>query len=102
MKNDVRYGVISEKSASNWGSEHDPFEVLAEWKELRIGFSGDGIFSWANEHCTDEVQVDWGSYAWKCRGKDLIELTQDESNYVEDAEGINPDGIYGVVFIEMY
>ena len=39
---------------------------------------------------------------YKCRGKDLIGLTQDESNYVEDAEGINPDGIYGVVFIEMY
>ncbi len=101
MQSDVRYGALSEEWAEDWGCGDDPFNVLAEWKALKIGFDGCDVFGWAPEHCTDEVQVDWGSYAWKCRGSELIELAKRKSNYVENAEGIIPDDIYGVVFIEM-
>ncbi len=102
MLSNVGYGALSEEWAGNWGYGDDPFKVLAEWKGLRIGFDDCGVFGWTSVHCTDEVQVDWGSYAWKCRGSELIELAQRESNYVENIEGINPERIYGVVFIEMY
>ena len=37
-------------------------------------FSDGSPFGWTSEHCTDEIQVDWGSYAWKCKGKEIIEL----------------------------
>ena len=57
MAAEVFYGEF----AGEWGTEHDPFKiVVGKQHSLWFGMGG-SVFGWANEHCTDEVMVDWGS-----------------------------------------
>ena len=98
----VYYGELTDEWKNNWGAGDEPYDMLKKYNQISFGGDGMGIFSWAKEHCSDEVQVDWGSYAWKCRGEELIRLSRKKSNYVQDAELIDPEKEYGVVFIEIY
>ncbi len=102
MESCVFYGELSEEWEKNWGEGDDPFKVLKEDHGLSCGPVNVDVFGWANKHCYDEVQVDWGSYAWKCKGSDLIELhNSSEASYVYDIETVESDKTYGVVFIEL-
>lgn len=97
------FGEISEAWEKEWGKGHDPYDVLNKMYGID-GFFPDGSpFGWTSEHCTDEIAVDWGSYAWKCKGKEIIEL-QNHSSVSDDykIDSIEPDKTYGVVLIEEY
>lgn len=99
----IFYGEISDAWELDWGKGDDPFDVLKKQTCIDHFFFGGGVFAWAEEHCTDEVKVDWGSYAWKCKGRDLIELNNRSSTEQDPAiAGLDPDKTYGVVLIEMY
>lgn len=100
----IEYGEICEAWAENWGhAGHDPFEVLKESHAIRYLDSSGwfGFQLWAYECCTDDIEIDWGSRAWKCKGKVLIDLAAKGSAEVNDIESVDPDKTYGVVFIEM-
>ena len=103
----IYVGEISEEWQKNWGKEHEPYDVLDIMFCINAFFGSGGEFYWTDKHCTDEVKVDWGSYAWKCKGKELIELLG-TSSFSEDFRGevktlcIEQDKEYGVVFIEDY
>ena len=99
----ARCGEISEEWEKNWGEGDDPFDVLKKSVSLDAFFLGGGVFGWADKHCTDEVQVDWGSWAWKCKGKELIELNKRHPwCHRAEIEDMDPEKTYGVVLIEMY
>ena len=49
---------------------------------------------------TDEVQADWGSFAYKCTKEQLRMLMQKTNCEIEKIDQLNPDQIYGIVFIE--
>ena len=100
----IEYGEICDAWEENWGNAgDDPFHVLKERHGIRfsIGSGWFGFHLWADEHCTDRIEIDWGSRAWKCKGKELIDLDAEGSTEVYGIESVDPDKTYGVVFIEM-
>ena len=102
----IYYGDICEKWAKNWGTENpddNPFKVLENDHAIvpRLGEGWLGFHFWADECCTDRIEIDWGSRAWKCTGKALIDLSRKWPDSVYNVDSVDPDKTYGVVFIEM-
>ncbi|MBO4219408.1 MAG: hypothetical protein J5933_00585 [Clostridia bacterium] len=97
------YGVISETGKTVWDdAELSPFDVLEKNIHIDLHASWLDAFGWARKNLRDEVQVDWGSFAWKCTGNDLLHLKEYKPDCdIEDQDEIVPDKEYGVVFIEM-
>ena len=54
----------------------------------------------AKELFTDQVQVDWGSFAYKCTKKQLQKLTEEKQCVISKIKQLDPEKIYGIVFIE--
>lgn len=106
MVYDISYGEIKENWAQNWATttkERDPFDVLEDTHCINF-YDGSGWFGfhmWADKNCTDRIEIDWGSRAWKCKGKVLLELNGQYPGSVFDVDSVDPDKTYGVVFIEM-
>ena len=97
------YGTITETGKKAWDDvEMSPFDILEKNRDINLRASWLDAFGWARKNLRDEIQVDWGSFAWKCTGKNLLQLKEDKPRSdIEDLEMIEPDKEYGVVFIEM-
>lgn len=103
----IKYGEISKKWAHTWESEdksRDPHEVLETEHEIVFTKYGSwiGFIHWAEEHCSDSIRVDWGSLAWKCKGKVLINLSREKPGSVPDVDLVDPEKTYGVVYTEIF
>ncbi len=92
------YGTFTEAWKQDPNAVTDPFDVLENMHEIMyFGWQ----FTWAREHCTDEHVIDWGSWVWKCSGRELMELNRSE-NEGKVSECIDPDKIYGFLIVEVY
>ena len=89
MMSSIFYGEIKEDRLNTW-KENNRIERLGGWDFLFI----------ADELFTDCVQVDWGSFAYKCTKEQLIELTRKTKCAISGIELLKPEKIYGIVFIE--
>ena len=103
---DTHYGEIADKYLHNWNPENteinNPFDLLKERYKISFPDTWTDFLYWANSNLPNKINVDWGSFAWKCFGKDLLKIKQDFSNTtIENCENIKPDGQYGLVFIEL-
>ena len=106
MVYNIYYGDIRDEWAEDWSEKNpkgDPFEVLTNDHGIYppLGSGWFGFHMVADEHFTDRIEIDWGSRAWKCRGQDLIDLHAKGAITVNGIESVDPEKIYGVVFIEM-
>ena len=99
----ICYGEISETGRKVWEQEDvSPFDVLIENNEVLFDDSWPGFLGWARKKLHDEVQVDWGSFAWRCTGRDILQLKEDRPRCSIGAyENIEAEKEYGIVFIEM-
>ena len=97
------FGEISDTGRKAWDDmEMSPFDVLKKNRHIDLHASWLDAMSWARRNLHDEIQVDWGSFAWKCTGKDLLDLKKNKPSCdIESYDDIDPDKEYGVVFIEM-
>lgn len=96
---DIFYGEISDDRQTKWDNGDDnPYNVLKKYNQIaRVR----DFLGWAKRNLTDEISIDWGSIAWKGIGKDLLRLAADNRYIIiEGFDEINPDGIYGIVFID--
>ena len=105
MVYNIQYGKISEIWEKEWRSEdkdRSPYDVLHNGHGIvfPIGSGWLEFHYWADEHCTDRIEIDWGSRAWKCTGKELILLNEKYPGTVFEVDSIDPSETYGVVFIE--
>lgn len=105
MRYSIRYGKIREKWEKDWNThdtEDNPYDVLQNDHviDLPIRLGWLDFHYWADKRCTDRIEIDWGSRAWKCTGKELLHLNGEYPGSVYGAEAVDPNGIYGVVFIE--
>ena len=101
MVDKIYYGDISEARQKEWNSEDDnPYKVLGE-NMSSISCDWMEFFDFAKNHFSNEIQVDWGSFAYKCSGKELLKLERSCCASVENSNEIQPEKEYGVVFIEM-
>lgn len=99
----VYYGEISEGGRSAWDEkEISPFDVLKENLDIEHLPNWISFLGWARRNLRDEVQIDWGSFAWRCCGSDLQKLMEEDPGCrIEGYDKIEPEKEYGVVFIEM-
>ena len=109
------FGALNEKYRENWyNGNRDPSDVLDDricverkaWKVLDIG----------NDYFRERIQIDWGSFAWKCTKEEIIKFLQEHKTQLpwmieSDEEMIaevkryiaeKGDVPYGMVFIELY
>lgn len=96
----VYYGEISESRKENWDNgEENPYDVLVSNKKIS-GYDWMSFFAIARTYLKEEIQIDWGSFAWKGCKSDILKLKKDWHAKLEDETFLKEDVEYGVVFIE--
>ena len=97
----IFYGEISDDRQKNRDNgDDDPFSVLK--RNIDISVNWLEFLNWAKKHLSEEIKIDWGSFAWKGTGNDIKQLKKDKPyEVIEEYRKIDPEKIYGVVFIEM-
>ncbi len=101
MMSSIYYGKIKEERLATWQDNSEPYDILVVNHEIhRIG--GWDFLDYANVNFSDKVQVDWGSFAYQCSGRQLKKFERKTQCEIEKIENVNDEEIYGVVFIELY
>ena len=101
MQFEVYYGEISDARKLNWDNgEENPYDVLKHNYTIKPAQNWMEFLHWAEKNLSDEIQIDWGSYAWKCKGKVIKRIRYISYGYIKDLENVVDDQEYGVVFIE--
>lgn len=100
MVSNVYYGEISPQWKQKWGQikSADPYDVLSSRTEIFIG--GWDFLDCASKYFRLKVQVDWGSYAYKCTKQELEAFSRDKQIQIEGIEDLDLGTEYGIVFIE--
>jgi len=98
MVSSIYFGNIKLDRLKTWNENKDPYDILEE--NYRINrISGWEFLSLADKLFTEKVQVDWGSFAYKCN----TELLRDLANQTRceiDLSLVEDNGRIGIVFIE--
>lgn len=112
MMSDVYFGEIKDERLLTWNENEHPLDILVE--NIKIDCIGGWDFlAKANETFHDKVQVDWGSFAYKCKKCELIKvvndlfpklpwLEQQRRDIIQKIKELDDSALYGVVFIEAY
>lgn len=96
MVSQIIYGKIKAEKLVTWKSNKNPYAIL---KKIEINRLGGWDFLAEDKLFSDKVQVDWGSFAYKCTKEQLTklkEVTGCEIPKLEEIDGEN----FGIVFIE--
>ena len=100
MMSSIIYGEIKENQLRSWSENKNPYDILVENNRIeKLG--GWEFLEIANKLFSDEVQVDWGSFAYKCTKNQLKKL-KDQTGCEINLETLKTGEIYGIVFIEEY
>ena len=100
MMSSIFYGEIKENQLRSWPENKNPYDILVENNRIeKLG--GWEFLEIANKLFLDEVQVDWGSFAYKCTKNQLKKL-KDQTGCEINLETLKIGKIYGIVFIEEY
>ena len=95
----IKAGTIKPEKLITWNDNDEPFDILDNCTDIeRINWIE--FLSAARKLFTDEVQVDWGSFAFKATKEQLKKLTEEYKARIEGLADL-PDENLGVVFIEM-
>ncbi len=94
------YGEIKPEKLITWSKNSDPYDILAWQKEI----SPKMFFQphMASEICSDEVQVDWGSFAFKCTKDQLRRLAEVAGMKIAGIDGLKDGIVYGLIWVEDY
>ncbi len=94
------YGEIKPERMETWNTNNDPYDILIERHEIcpKLLFQ----LHYAERICSDEVKVDWGSYAYKCTKNQLKQLEEACKLKIEGLDNLEDDKVYGLVWIEEY
>ena len=81
MMSSIFYGEIKEDRLNTWKGNKNPYDILADNNRIERLGGWDFLFI-ADELFTDCVQVDWGSFAYKCTKRAAYRI--DEENKMHD------------------
>ena len=99
MMSSIFYGEIKEDKLKTWSENRNPYDILVENNRVERLGGWDFLFI-AKDLFTDEVQVDWGSFAYKCTRKQLQKSVSEMKCEIPKIQELDPDKVYGIVFIE--
>ena len=109
------FGEISEERKNVWDNGDDnPHKVLAS--SVKLDGKGQELWSKGSEYFYDKIQIDWGSFAWKCTPNEILKFLKDHKSTlswlekddfeiikkVKDYISERPGSDFGVMFIEEY
>lgn len=99
---DIFYGEISDARKENWNLKtNNPYEVLVKNKPItKLG--GWEFLTCAKEMFRDEIQIDWGSFAYKCDKEELKKLEKQTKCNIPGLNELEEGKDYGIIFIENY
>lgn len=98
MMSSIFYGKIKEEKLASWTENKNPYDILESNNRVeKLG--GWEFLSYSKTLFSDEVQVDWGSFAYKCTKKQLQELV-DITHCEIEFSLLEEDKNLGIVFIE--
>lgn len=94
------YGEIKPERLETWNTNSDPYDILVERHEIspKLLFQ----LHYAERICSDEVKVDWGSFAYKCTKNQLQQLEETCKLKIEGLDDLEDGKVYGLVWIEEY
>lgn len=109
------FGELCEERKKDWNYKNtDPYSVLKTF--VKLVRKGHELLYSGQDYFKDKIQIDWGSFAWKCTKEEMIKFLEDKQStlpwlieseleiiecvkqYIEE----HGDTLYGVVFIEEY
>jgi hypothetical protein len=99
MVSSVFYGEIKDDRLISWNENHDPYDILKENHRVEK-LSGWSFLDIAEKLFSDEVQVDWGSFAYQCTKEQLCELGRRTNCEIVRIDELQPGVVYGIVFVE--
>ena len=94
MMSSIFYGEIKEDKHKTWSENRNPYDILVENNRVERLGGWDFLFI-AKDLFTDEVQVDWGSFAYKCTRKQLQKLVSEMKCEIPKIQELDPDKVYG-------
>lgn len=107
------FGELCEARKEKWHCDDtSPYEVLIA--PITLDRKGHKLLDEGNKYFRDKMQVDWGSFAWKCNAEEIIRFLEDNRDtlpwLVKDEEQMlesvrtyvseRGNVAYGVVFVE--
>lgn len=96
----IYYGELSESRKETWDTgEDNPYQVLQDTRKISAN-DWMGFLGVARKHLREEIQIDWGSFAWKATKNELINLCKVPGISARGVKSLEADKEYGVVFIE--
>lgn len=99
MLSSIYYGEIRAEKLASWNENKNPYEILEENNRVyKLG--GWKFLDVANQLFTDEKQVDWGSFAYKCTKEQLQELIAQTKCSIDKMDELESGKTYGIVFVE--
>lgn len=100
MQYNMWVGSIKPERKKTWSNNKDPFDILEDNKKDITNIDWLTFFSAARKCFKNEVQIDWGSFAFTTTKKQLEKFVKRSKCNIEDLDKL-PDKHLGVVFIEM-
>ena len=99
----VRVGLKSraDGSLASESTNMDPFDILREKREIHK-LDALKFLRTAEQLFTDQIQVDWGSFTYRCTKEQLKLLQTKTGCVIEGLDAMNTDAEYGIIFIEIY
>lgn len=107
------FGELSEERKANWKYEDEnPYAVLVS--PINLEHKGHRLLDVGSKYFHDRIQIDWGSFAWKCTSDEILKflddhketlswLVENDNKMMESVKAYiseHGDVAYGVVFVE--
>lgn len=107
------FGELSNERKENWHcEEREPCEILIF--PIPLKYKGHKVLEKGNQYFHDRIQIDWGSFAWKCTQEEILKFLEDNREilpglvkeeekmieYVRKYVSERGEVAYGVVFVE--
>ena len=96
---EILIGEISKSRKSKWDNgSTDPYAVLS--KVLYSGRCTMGTLQEAGNHFRNEIQVDWGCFAWKARKCELMKFFKRKGYPIDEIKSLDDFKEYAIVYID--
>ena len=107
------FGELCDERKSKWDNgDTNPYTVLT--LPISLERKGHKLLDVGSKYFHDRIQIDWGSFAWKCTSEEILQflydyketlswLVEDDERMIESVKEYvsqRENAEYGVVFVE--
>ena len=92
-------GELSDERKMNWNCKNnDPYTVLKKRNPMIRG--AHSLLSVGDKYFRERIQVDWGSFAWKCNKEELERFMKENDVTFKKQPELDDRKEYGILFID--